>query len=158
MSNIIQSVSDGSTFGPGQKVVIGPFVHTNLATTPLANGACPLGGVLSNPATGAADWVAPFGGRIIAGSVQLGTAFLTTTGTLKYLIAVNGTTQASATKLVIQPSIGAGNLTKTVVAGNVDGTTAITFTRGQRIGIRMTSASTVNPATVEGYVTLVVEI
>lgn len=151
------ATQDGSSFGPGQKVVVGPFIHTNLGTAPLSNAICNLGNLVSNPATAAADWVAPYSGKIVAMSVVVGTAFLTTTTSAKYLIALNGTTQASATKLGLSMTIGGGNLTKTRSV-NVDGTTSISFTRGQRIGVRLTTGSTVNPATVEGYVTFVAEI
>src|SRR3990167_6484041 len=141
MSNQAVSGWDGSTFGHGQKVVIGPFVSTNLATTPASNTVVPYGGVLFNPATGPGDWVAPYAGRIIAASMQLGTAYLTTTTTAKFLIAKNGTTTAN---LKLQPSIGAGNLTKTAVGDIETAANYVTFTRGQRLGWRFTSGSTVN--------------
>lgn len=149
------NASDGSTLGPGQKVVVGPFITTNLATTPASNSVVPLGGILSSPATGTPDWIAPYAGKILAAGLVLGTAYLTTTGTAKFLIAKNGTTTAA---LKLQPSIGAANLTKTVVT-NTDATTAaLSFVRGDKIGWRFTSGSTVNPATVEGYITMVVEL
>lgn len=155
MSDQIVNNWDGSTFGPGQKVVIGPFVATNMATTPASNKEVPYGGILSSPSTVGADWVAPYDGRVIAASLAMGTAFLTTTGTAKFLITKNGTTTA---KLKLQPSVGAGNLTKTAVGDIETLANYVTFTRGQRLGWRFTSGSTVNPATVEAYVSMVVEI
>ena len=154
MSNILQSVADGSSFGPYQKVVVGPFITTNMTTPPKSNLEVPFGGILSSPSTNGADWTAPYGGRVIATSLNMGTAFLTTTGTAKFLVTKNGTTSAN---LRLAPTVGAGNLTKTQSVF-VDGTTAITFVRGDRLGFRFTSLSTVNPATVEAYCTMVVEI
>jgi hypothetical protein len=133
------TLPDGSTMGPGQKVVLGPWAAVNLATSVSAT-ALTLAGV-----SGGGTEVAPgFPGTIIGITYVVATVI--TAGTLSAWVTKNGSTVLAL----------GGTTAKVRVTTQEAGTD--TFAATDRIGVKVTTSADYAPTSNDPIITVIAEI
>lgn len=132
------TLPDGSTMGPGQKVVFGPWIATNLATSQSAL-AVPVAA-----AAGSTEIVPGFPGTILGFTCWANT--LVTAGTLSAWVTKNGSTVLTL-----------GGTTARVRTTTQEAGTD-TFLGTDRLGVKVTTSADYAPTTNDPVFTIIAEI
>ena len=133
------TLPDGSTMGPGQKVLIGPFVSVNLATSASAS-ALTLAGVSG----GGTEVVPGLPGTILGITYAVATAI--TAGSLSAWVTKNGSTV-----------LALGGTTARVRATTQEAGTD-NFLGTDRLGVKVTTSADYAPTTNDPVVYIIAEI